>query len=143
MNFLKTLNYGTHESNLINYTILLLSFYYAYEKRDDMRIYIVSTVSIFIQLALCTFLFPCRGISIIYCFIFGFLIKAYLDENRTKKATNLAILLSFLLVLSGLSFDIVRTYPLLLLGFLAEHALFTSIGVLFAFIPPIKNRNVL
>ena len=143
MNFLKTLNYGTNESNLINYSILLLSFYYAYEKRDDMRIYLVSSISIFIQVVLCTFLLPCRGISIIYCFIFGFLIKAYTDEKRTKKATHLAILLSFLLVLSGLSFDIVRGNPLLLLGFLAEHVLFTAVGVSFALIPPINNRNVL
>jgi hypothetical protein len=135
MKLLKSLNYGTPESNFVNYYILGLSGYYAYEKRQDPRIYLVLFSSILIQLGLCEYLLPCRGISIIYCFIFGFLIKTYMDEKNTKKALFLSIALSLLLILSGLTFEIIRTNPMLLVGFLLEHAVFTGVGVLFALIP--------
>ena len=133
-NLLKSLNYGTPESNFVNYYILGLSGYYAYEKRKDPRIYLVVIISIFIQLGLCGFLLLCRGISIIYCFIFGFLFITYMDE-KNKKTVFLSVLFSFLLVISGLTFQVIRTNPMLLLGFLLEHALFTGVGVLFALIP--------
>lgn len=131
---LTSLNYGTIESNFVNYYILGLSGYYAYEKREDLRTYSVVIVSILIQLGLCGCLLPCRGISIIYCFLFGFLIKTYIDE-KNKKGVFLSILFSVLLVVSGLTFEIIRTYPMLLIGFIAEHVLFTAVGVLFALIP--------
>ena len=134
-NLIKSLHYGTAESDFVNYYILGLSAYYAYEKRADQRIYIVLLVSILIQLGLCGCLLPCRGISIIYCFLFGFLIKTYIDEKNTKKALSLSILLSLLLILSSLTFEVIRKNPLLLVGFLLYHVLFTATGVLFALIP--------
>ena len=133
-NLIKSLDYGTFESNFVNYFILGLSFYYAYEKREDIRLYLVLFLSIFIQFGLCGCLLHCRGISIIYSFLFGFLIKSYIDK---KKAIYLSIVFSFLLILSGLTFEVIRNNPLLLLGFLAEHALFTATGVLFALIPQV------
>jgi hypothetical protein len=134
MKLLKSLNYGTPESNFVNYYILGLSGYYAYEKRQDLRIYLVLFSSILIQLGLCEYLLPCRGISIIYCFLFGFLIKTYMDEKNTKKAVSLSIALSLLLIVSGFTFEVIRANPLLLIGFLLEHAIFTAVGVLFALI---------
>jgi hypothetical protein len=58
-----------------------------------------------------------------------------MDEKNTKKALFLSIALSLLLILSGLTFEIIRTNPMLLVGFLLEHAVFTGVGVLFALIP--------
>jgi len=123
------LDYGTNESNIINYFILLLSLYYAFTI-NDIRIFDVIIISTIIQLSLYLLPFKCFGISIIYCFIFGFIIKSKFNYNKSESIT-LFIIVSFLLILSGLTFVKLRYSILQFIGFILYHYIFIIIGSLF------------
>lgn len=130
---LNIFDYGTIPKNIINYSILGLSLLLAYNSKDDLRIYIVVFVSSFVQILLCSCLVSCHGISIIYCFIFGFLIKSYRDKKDYKTSNYLILMTTLLILVSGITFDIQFTKLLL---FIFNHALFIGVGACFAFIPP-------
>ena len=130
---LNIFDYGTIPKNIINYSILGFSLLLAYNTREDLRIYIVLFVSTFVQILLCSCLVSCHGISIIYCFIFGFLIKSYRDKKDYKTSNYLILMTTLLILVSGITFDIQFTKLLL---FIFYHTLFIGVGACFAFIPP-------
>jgi hypothetical protein len=130
---LNIFDYGTIPKNIINYSILGISFLLAYNTREDLRIYIVLCVSTFVQILLCSCLVSCHGISIIYCFIFGFLIKSYRDKKDYKTSNNLILMTTLLIFVSGITFNIQFTK---LLVFLLYHMLFIGVGASFTLIPP-------
>ena len=123
------LNYGTNESNIVNYSILLLSLYYAFII-NDIRIFNVIIISTIIQLSLYLLPFKCFGISIIYCFIFGFIIKSKFDKNKLE-SIMLFTIVSFLLILSGLTFKKLRSNILYFIIFILYHYFFIIIGSMF------------
>jgi len=130
---LNIFDYGTIPKNIINYSILGLSLLLAYNSKDDLRIYIVVFVSTFVQILLCSCLVSCHGISIFYCFNFGFLIKSYRDKKDYKTSNYLILMTTLLILVSGITFDIQFTKLLL---FIFNHALFIGVGACFTFIPP-------
>jgi hypothetical protein len=146
---LNIFDYGTISSNLLNYSILVLSLFLAFWQNNDKRIYIVVFVSIFIQLLLCSCFVSCIGISIIYCFIFGYLIKHYRDNKKIKESNYLIATTVSLIVLSGIVLlsggtrinsgnSNLNSKITALSVFLLNHAIFVGVGACFTFIPKIN-----
>lgn len=146
---LNIFDYGSMSSNFVNYSILAISLFLAFWQNTDKRIYIVVFVSIFIQLLLCSCIVSCIGISIIYCFIFGYLIKRYRDDNKINKsnyliaATILLILLSSIVLVSSRNNiygnnSNLNSKIIAILIFLFNHAIFVGLGTCFTFIPKLN-----
>jgi hypothetical protein len=142
---LNIFDYGTISSNVVNYSILALSLFLAFWQNNDKRIYIVVFVSIFIQFLLCSCILSCIGISLIYCFIFGYLIKHYRDDNKIKESNYLIGTTVLLILLSGIVAVSTRTTMygsnskiIAILTFLLDHAIFVGLGACFTIIPKIN-----
>jgi hypothetical protein len=133
---LSMFSYRSTKDNIINYLILLISLFLVFDQKNDIRIFIVLIVSTIIQISLCCVL-DCYGVSIIYCFIFGFLIKSYIDKHDYKKSYYLIGQTLFLLILSGLNSDATESIKEFI-SFIMLHILFVIVGSLFTFIPVIK-----
>lgn len=126
-------NYRSTKDNVINYLTLLISLLLTINIKDDKRIFIVLIVSTIVQLLICCFI-TCRGISIIYCFLFGFIIKYYRDKQNYKTSNRLIILIMILLILSGTSLIKTKGFMHFIL-FMSYHILFVIGGSVFTFIP--------
>ena len=116
---------------LLNYGILFIALVMSLVA-GDVRFIIVLCVGIFVQLYLCSAIMDCVGISIIYCFLFGFLIKLYADHGYILMSFILVVTVFLELAIVYFFMDNVNGIPW---DFIQNHVLFLIVGSLFTFIP--------
>ena len=68
-NFYNMFNYGSVDGNIINYSNLLTSLYYAFQVENDYRIFIVIIVATLFQILLCS---CCKKNLMIFFAIYNF-----------------------------------------------------------------------
>jgi hypothetical protein len=129
------LHYGKKLPNIVNYTILIVSILLAFlEFYSDYRMYMVLCISTIIQLSVLKYTLH-RGISIIYCFLIGFLIAEYFKQDKKK----MIILIVGYIIAMIVSYITLYTYNQTsfvdFCRFFVIHCLFVVVGSLFSFIP--------
>lgn len=125
--------------NIVNYVILFIAIILAFvEFHNDYRMYLVVALSTIVQISTCTFITRCRGISIIYCFLFGFIFAEYFKEKR-KETGHLVAGFIVALVVSYFTLQSLNYVSLNdCLIFVRNHCLFILVGSMFSFLPEIQ-----
>ena len=132
--------YKNLTDNIVNYTILIISIIILFiEEYDQFRAWFLLLTSIFIQIFVCNYLKNCYGISIIYCFILGFLIIKYLTEKKYEKFV--ITLLSTLTLLFTIIYYFFEYRGNIFLKSFFIHILFLFAGFIYILIP--KNKTQL
>lgn len=125
--FNPTLTFANYTLLIICILILLL------EEYNQYRAWFLIISAFMIQIITCNYLTKCHGISIIYSFILGFLIKKYFDEKLYTKAILMLLFTLFILFIILFYFIRLRNKDLILSFF--YHIIFIFIGMIYTFIP--------